>query len=123
MPAFLPKESFTDLEGTGPALPLFIDKGVRKLRLTGSGASGAQDIMHLISGFRAIWKSGALDRRPHHERIRSFPFADRRRSAGYAVSAMSLDTLDPEKFHQIHPLGRSRDSGDYRAAQRAGIPH
>ena len=58
---FLPKRDLLSLEELDRLATLFIDKGVRKLRLTGGEPLVRKNIMHLVRQLSRHLKSGALE--------------------------------------------------------------
>src|SRR3954464_9947688 len=58
---FLPKKDLLSLEELDRLCAVFIDKGVRKLRLTGGEPLVRKNIMHLVRQLSRHLGSGALD--------------------------------------------------------------
>jgi len=120
---FLPKKDLLTLEELDRLCSAFIDKGVRKLRLTGGEPLVRKNIMHLIRQLSRHLKSGALDELTLTTNGSQLArFADELADCGVRRINVSLDTLDPEKFHQITRWGDlPRVLEGIEAAQRAGI--
>jgi len=103
---FLPKKDLLTLEELDRLCTAFIEKGVRKLRLTGGEPLVRKNIMHLIRQLSRHLKSGALDELTLTTNGSQLSrFAEELAGCGIRRINVSLDTLDPEKFHQINPLG------------------
>src|SRR5690242_6265201 len=58
---FMPKKDLLSLEELDRLCTVFIEKGVRKLRLTGGEPIVRKNIMHLVHQLSRHLKSGALD--------------------------------------------------------------
>src|SRR3954468_4187489 len=103
---FLPKADLLTLEELDRLCSAFIAKGVRKLRLTGGEPLVRRGIMTLFSSLSRHLKSGAL-----HELTLTTNGSQLDKYAaelkGYGVERInvSLDTLDPDKFHAITRWG------------------
>src|SRR5690606_24885935 len=103
---FLPKKDLLTLEELDRLCTAFIDKGVRKLRLTGGEPLVRKNIMHLIRQLSRHLQSGALDELTLTTNGSQLSrFADELAECGIRRINVSLDTLDPEKFHQITRWG------------------
>lgn len=120
---FLPKKDLLTLEELDRVCTAFIDKGVRKLRLTGGEPLVRKNIMELIRGLGRHIKSGALDELTLTTNGSQLPrFAGELYDAGVRRINISMDTLDPGKFHEITRWGElSRVLEGVRAAQNAGL--
>ena len=120
---FLPKREVLTLEELDRLCTAFVERGTRKLRVTGGEPLVRRDIMQLFHRQSRHLASGAL-----HELTRTTNgsqlarFADE--LAGYGVERVnvSLDTLDPAKFGVITRWGSFDHVVDgLAAAQRAGL--
>src|SRR5690606_38491541 len=71
--AFLPKKDLLSLEELDRLCTVFIEKGVRKLRLTGGEPLVRKNVMHLVRQLSRHLESGALEigRASCRERVRS----------------------------------------------------
>src|SRR3954464_14059497 len=104
--AFLPKRDLLPLEELDRVCSVFVERGVRKLRLTGGEPLVRRNIMTLFSGLSRHLASGALD-----ELTLTTNGSQLARFAGELVAHgvrrinVSLDTLDPEKFRRITRWG------------------
>eukprot|EP00439_Symbiodinium_sp_Y106_P089656 s1_g2192.t1 len=104
---FLPKKDVLSLEELETVCNLFIEKGVRKLRLTGGEPLVRKDIMVLINRLGAKVKSGELDELTITTNGSQLTkFADDLYAAGVRRINVSVDTLNPEKFAEITRWGR-----------------
>lgn len=120
---FLPKKDLLTLEELDRLCSVFIDKGVRKLRLSGGEPLVRKNIMHLVRGLSRHLKSGALDELTLTTNGSQLArFADELADSGVRRINVSLDTLDPEKFRAITRWGDlDRVLEGLDAAQKAGI--
>ena len=119
---FLPKQDLLTLEELDRLCSVFIDKGVKKLRITGGEPLVRRDIMKL---FKSLSRrlGGPLEELTlttngsQLEKIAS-ELAD----CGVKRINVSLDTLDPVKFRSITRWGDlDKVLSGIAAAQRAGI--
>ncbi len=120
---FLPKKDLLTLEELERLCSTFIDKGVRKIRLTGGEPLVRKNIMHLISALGAKVKAGLLDELTLTTNGSQLTrYADELFAAGVRRINVSLDTLDPQKFKEITrwgDFGKVMEGID--AAQKAGL--
>ena len=120
---FLPKKDLLSLEELERLCAVFIDKGVRKLRLTGGEPLVRKNIMHLVRQLSRHLDSGALEELTLTTNGSQLSrFAAELADCGVKRINVSLDTLDADKFHQITRwghLGKVMDGID--AAQAAGL--
>ncbi|QND54277.1 GTP 3',8-cyclase MoaA [Phyllobacterium sp. 628] len=120
---FLPKKDLLTLEELDRLCTAFIEKGVKKLRLTGGEPLVRKNIMHLIGELSRHLRTGALEEltlTTNGSQLARYA----RELADHGVKRInvSLDTLDPEKFHAITRWGDlNRVLEGIDAAQRAGI--
>jgi GTP 3',8-cyclase len=120
---FLPKRDLLSLEELDRLCTVFIEKGVRKLRLTGGEPLVRRNIMELVRGMSRHLESGAL-----HELTLTTNGSQLARFAGELASAgvkrinVSIDTLEPDKFKAITRRGDlSVVLKGLDAAQAAGL--
>jgi cyclic pyranopterin phosphate synthase len=120
---FLPKKDLLTLEELDRICSTFIEKGVRKLRLTGGEPLVRKNIMHLIRELSRHLKTGALDELTLTTNGSQLArYADELADCGVRRINVSMDTLDPEKFRTITRWGDlNRVIEGIEAAQKAGI--
>jgi cyclic pyranopterin phosphate synthase len=120
---FLPKKDLLTLEELERLCSAFVDKGVRKLRLTGGEPLVRKNIMQLIQRLSRHLQSGALDELTLTTNGSQLArFADELADYGIRRINVSLDTLNPEKFRAITRWGElARVLEGLDAAKRAGI--
>lgn len=121
--AFLPKKDLLSLEELDRLCTVFIEKGVKKLRLTGGEPLVRKNIMHLVRELSRHLKSGALEELTLTTNGSQLArYAGELADAGVRRINVSLDTLDKEKFRTITrwgDLGKVMTGID--AAQAAGL--
>ena len=119
---FLPKQDLLTLEELDRLCGVFIDKGVKKLRITGGEPLVRRDIMTL---FRSLSKrlGGPLEELTLTTNGSQLArYADELADCGIARINVSLDTLDPAKFRAITRWGDlDKVLAGIAAAQKAGI--
>jgi GTP 3',8-cyclase len=120
---FLPKKDLLTLEELDRMCTVFIEKGVKKLRLTGGEPLVRKNIMHLIAELGRHLKSGALEELTLTTNGSQLTkYADELFGHGVRRINVSLDTLDPVKFREITRWGDlDRVLEGIRAAQDAGL--
>jgi len=120
---FLPKSQVLSLEELDRLCTAFIEKGVRKLRLTGGEPLVRRDVMTLINSLGRHLKTGALDELTLTTNGSQLArFAGDLARAGVKRINVSLDTLDADTFQQITRWGRLDQVLDgIRAAKDAGL--
>ena len=120
---FLPKKDLLTLEELDRLCTVFIEKGVRKLRLTGGEPLVRKNIMHLVEQLGRHLKTGALE-----ELTLTTNGSQLTKHAkdlyrhGVRRINVSIDTLDAGKFKQVTRWGDlSRVLDGLKAAQDAGL--
>ncbi|WP_244437272.1 GTP 3',8-cyclase MoaA [Aliihoeflea sp. 2WW] len=120
---FLPKRDLLSLEELDRLCTVFIEKGVKKLRLTGGEPLVRKNIMHLVRDLSRHIESGALEEltlTTNGSQLQRF--AAELAECGVRRINVSLDTLDPAKFKQITRWGDiSKVMAGIDAAQAAGL--
>jgi cyclic pyranopterin phosphate synthase len=120
---FLPKKDLLSLEELDRLCTVFVEKGVRKLRLTGGEPLVRKNIMHLVRQISRHLDSGALEELTITTNGSQLArYADELAACGVRRINVSMDSLDPEKFRAVTrwgDLGRVMQGLD--AAQRAGL--
>jgi GTP 3',8-cyclase len=121
--AFLPKKDLLSLEELDRLCSAFIDKGVRKLRLTGGEPLVRKDVMTLFRSLSRHLDAGTLDELT----VTTNGSQLARHAADLAAFGVkrinvSMDTLDPAKFRAITRWGDLADVlRGIEAARAAGI--
>lgn len=120
---FLPKAEILTLEELDRVCSVFIDMGVRKLRLTGGEPLVRRSIMTLIRALARHLKSGRLDELTLTTNASQLgKYAGELAECGVRRVNVSLDTLNPEKFTAITRWGRLEQVMEgIAAAKRAGL--
>jgi cyclic pyranopterin phosphate synthase len=121
--AFLPKADLLTLEELDRLCSAFVDRGVRKLRLTGGEPLVRRGIMTLVSSLSRHLQSGALDELTLTTNGSQLPkYADELAGLGIKRINVSIDTLDADKFRAITRWGElDKVLSGVDAAQRAGL--
>ena len=120
---FLPKRDLLTLEELDRLCSAFIDKGVKKLRITGGEPLVRRNILSLIETLGRHLGTGALDELTLTTNGSQLErFAPQLRAAGVRRINVSLDTLDQRKFRAITRWGDlGKVMAGIRAAQAAGM--
>lgn len=120
---FLPKKDLLSLEELDRLCTVFVEKGVRKLRLTGGEPLVRKNIMHLVRQISRHIVSGALDELTLTTNGSQLSrFAAELADCGVRRINVSVDTLDPDKFHAITRWGNlAKVLEGIDAAQAAGL--
>ena len=120
---FLPRKELLTLEELDRLCSAFIERGVRKLRLTGGEPLVRRDLMKLIRSLSRHLSSGALDELTLTTNGSQLAkYAAELADAGVRRINVSVDTLDPEKFRAITRRGNlDQVLEGIAAAQAAGL--
>ena len=120
---FLPKKDLLTLEELDRLCTVFVEKGVRKLRLTGGEPLVRKNVMHLVRQFGRHLDSGALDELTLTTNGSQLArHAAELADCGVRRINVSMDTLDPAKFREITRWGDiDKVLRGIDAAQEAGI--
>ncbi|MEM1037985.1 MAG: GTP 3',8-cyclase MoaA [Pseudomonadota bacterium] len=120
---FLPKKDLLTLEELDRLCSAFIDKGVKKLRLTGGEPLVRKDIMTLFQSLSRHLISGALeDLTLTTNGSQLAKHAQALADCGVKRVNVSIDTLDREKFQKITRWGQlGRVMEGLEAARKAGL--
>jgi cyclic pyranopterin phosphate synthase len=121
--SFLPKADLLTLEELDRLCSVFVDRGVRKLRLTGGEPLVRRGIMTLINSLSRHLASGALDELTLTTNGSQLPkYAAELAGLGIKRINVSLDTLDPDKFRAVTRWGElDKVLAGIDAAQAAGL--
>src|SRR5829696_3538455 len=120
---FLPKRDLLTLEELDRVCTVFVERGVRKLRITGGEPLVRRNIMSLFDELSRHLRSGALDEltlTTNGSQLARYASE----LAGYGVKRVnvSLDTLDSDKFRRITRWGELvKVMEGIDAAQAAGL--
>ena len=120
---FLPKKDLLSLEELDRLCSAFVDKGVRKLRITGGEPLVRKNIMWLFQSLSRHLSSGALEELTLTTNGSQLPkVAQELADCGVRRINVSLDTLDPDKFKAITRWGEfSQVVAGLDAAGKAGL--
>ena len=120
---FLPKKDLLTLEELDRLCSAFIAKGARKIRLSGGEHLVRKNIMFLVRKLGESVQNGALDELTLTTNGSQLArYADELYDSGVRRINVSLDTLDPDKFHAITRWGDfSKVMEGIDAAQKAGL--
>jgi GTP 3',8-cyclase len=121
--AFLPKKDLLTLEELDRLCTVFVEKGVKKLRLTGGEPLVRKNIMHLVRQLSRHLESGALEELTLTTNGSQLTrFAPELVDCGVKRINISIDTLDADKFHAITRWGNlDKVLEGIDAAQAAGL--
>ena len=120
---FLPKKEILSLEELERICEAFIHRGVRKLRITGGEPLVRRDIMSLFRSLSRHLDNGSLDELTVTTNGSQLArYAKDLYECGVRRINVSVDTLDPDRFHQITRWGQlSKVLDGLKAAQDAGL--
>jgi GTP 3',8-cyclase len=120
---FLPKKDLLSLEELDRLCTVFIEKGVKKLRLTGGEPLVRKNVMHLVRQLSRHLGSGALDELTLTTNGSQLArHAAELADCGVRRLNVSLDTLDRDKFRAITRWGDiDKVMAGIDAAQAAGL--
>jgi len=120
---FLPKSDILTLEELDRLCSAFVERGVRKLRITGGEPLVRRNIMSLFRALSRHLDSGALDELTVTTNGSQLPkWAGELYDCGVRRINVSIDTLDADKFKAITRWGRLEQVMDgLRAAKTAGL--
>ncbi len=118
---FLPKDQVLTFEEILRLSRIFLALGVRKIRLTGGEPLLRRDLPHLIRELAGL--PGLQDLAMTTNGALLATHAEALRAAGLRRLTMSLDTLDPERFHRLcdTPVPLAQVLAGLEAAQAAGF--
>lgn len=120
---FLPKKDILTLEELDRLCTVFVEKGVRKLRLTGGEPLVRRNIMSLFENLSRHLKTGALEEltlTTNGSQLEKY--ASQMVDYGVKRINVSLDTIDADKFKDITRWGDlTKVMRGIKAAQAAGL--
>ena len=120
---FLPKRDLLTLEELDRLCSVFVEKGVRKLRLTGGEPLVRKNVMHLVRQLSRHLRGGALEELTLTTNGSQLArFAAELADCGVRRINVSLDTLDAQKFRAVTRWGDlDKVMAGIDAAQAAGL--
>ena len=120
---FLPKRDLLSLEELDRLCSVFVERGVRKLRITGGEPLVRRNIMSLFASMQRHLESGALEEMTLTTNGSQLAkYAAELKDRGVRRINVSMDTLDPDKFRAITRWGDlARVMEGIDAAQTAGL--
>jgi GTP 3',8-cyclase len=119
---FLPKRDLLTLEELDRLCTAFIEKGVRKLRITGGEPLVRRNIMSLFESLGRHLGNGLDELTLTTNGSQLERFAPALKEAGVRRVNISLDTLDRQKFKAITRWGElGKVMAGIRSAQNAGL--
>jgi len=119
---FLPKKDLLTLEELERLCSAFIDKGVRKIRLTGGEPLVRHNIMHLVRALGSKIGNGLDELTLTTNGSQLSRYAAELADSGVRRINVSLDTLDAKKFRDITRIGDlGKVLAGIDAAQKAGL--
>lgn len=99
---FLPKKELLTLEELGQVADAFIDRGVRKIRLTGGEPLVRKNFMTLVNHLSEHLHAGRLDEIALTTNATQLArYAKDLKAAGVERVNVSLDSLDPHTFNRV----------------------
>ncbi len=120
---FLPKRDLLTLEELDRVCSAFVDRGVRKLRITGGEPLVRKNIMWLFQSLARHLNAGTLDEltlTTNGSQLKKY--AEDLKACGVERVNVSIDSLDAEKFKTITRWGELSNVMDgLRAADAAGL--
>ncbi len=120
---FLPRRDLLSLEELQRLCGIFVDLGVRKLRITGGEPLVRRDIMHLFHDLSRHLDEGRLDELTlTTNAVLLDRYAQELADCGVRRVNISLDTLKPDRFHALTRLGDiDQVMRGIESADRAGL--
>lgn len=120
---FLPKKDLLTLEELDRLCSVFIEKGVRKLRLTGGEPLVRKNIMQLFRSLSRHLQSGALEELTLTTNGSQLAkYAQELADCGVKRVNVSIDTLDKDKFATITRWGQlGKVMEGLEAARKSGL--
>ncbi len=116
---FLPRQQILSLEELAKVARTFVDLGTEKIRLTGGEPLVRKDILELVKDIGSL---GLRDFAMTTNGSKLTTMAEPLRKAGLKRLNISLDSLDPDKFHRITRTGQLNQVLDgVDAAREAGF--
>jgi cyclic pyranopterin phosphate synthase len=120
---FLPRRDLLTLEELDRLCSAFVERGTRRLRITGGEPLVRHDVMKLFRALSRHLVSGALDELTLTTNGSQLArFAGQLADCGVRRINVSLDTLDPDRFRALTRTGdHARVMAGIEAARAAGL--
>ena len=120
---FLPRKDLLSLEELDRLCSVFVEKGVKRIRLTGGEPLVRRGVMGFIETFSRHLKTGALEELTLTTNgTQLAKYADQLAGFGVKRLNVSLDTLDSDRFKQVTRWGDlSKVLTGIEAARKAGL--
>lgn len=119
---FLPRAEILSLEEIFTLAAKFVDRGVKRIRLTGGEPLARRGAVDVAARIGALLGHGLDELTLTTNATRLAEYADGLRSAGIKRINVSLDTRDPDKFRHVTRTGDLvRVLGGIAAAKAAGF--
>jgi GTP 3',8-cyclase len=119
---FLPRAEILSLEEIAMLAQKFVDRGVKRIRLTGGEPLARRGAVDVATQIGALLRHGLDELTLTTNATRLAEYATGLRSAGIERINISLDTRDPDKFRHITRTGDlERVLGGIAAAKAAGF--
>lgn len=119
---FLPRQQVLSLEEIYRVGRVLVELGVKKIRLTGGEPLIRQNIIWLVEKLAALKGLQELTLTTNGSRLKTL--AQPLKDAGLSRINISLDSLNPTRFHEITRTGHLSDVlAGIDAAQQAGFQH
>jgi GTP 3',8-cyclase len=119
---FLPRAEILSLEEIVTLAQKFVDRGVKRIRLTGGEPLARRGAVDVATRIGALIGHGLDELTLTTNATRLAEYADGLRAAGIKRINISLDTRDPEKFRHVTRTGDlARVLGGIAAAKAAGF--
>lgn len=117
---FVPRDRVLSLEEMARLGRVLVSRGVKRIRLTGGEPLVRRNLLWLAQQLGALPGLEELNLTTNGARLAGQ--ADALRAAGVTRVNISLDSLDPERFHALTRTGRLEDVlAGIEAARRAGF--
>ncbi|EKF75499.1 molybdenum cofactor biosynthesis protein A [Alcanivorax hongdengensis A-11-3] len=117
---FVPRERVLTLEEVARLARMLVSLGVRRIRLTGGEPLVRRGVADLVHEIGALDGLDELNMTTNGARLGHF--ADTLRAGGLSRVNISLDSLDPDRFHALTRTGHLQDVLDgIEAARQAGF--
>lgn len=119
---FLPKSELMTLEELAELAGVLVDRGVRRIRLTGGEPLVRRNILWLVEAIGSHLGEGLDEITMTTNATQLAPVAQRLRECGVRRLNISLDSLNEDRFRAITRRGDLRQVlGGIEAARRAGL--